>query len=87
MSLFTLHGVNTMGAKIQKYLLVKPKTAIDIDPAVYEALKQITRNNPRLTVNLLIDIALDFIANQKEEDLLKLIAEYYGRKHTTQIPL
>lgn len=83
MSLFTLHGVTTMGAKIQKYLLVKPKAAIDIDPEVYEALKQITLNNPRLTVNLLIDIALDFIANQKEEDLLKLIAAYYGRKHTT----
>lgn len=83
MSLFTLQSVTTMGAKIQKYLLVKPKAAIDVDPEVYEALKQITLNNPRLTVNLLIDIALDFIANQKEEDLLKLIAEYYGRKHTT----
>ena len=83
MSLFTLHSMTTMGAKIQKYLLMKPKTAIDIDPDVYDALKHITQNNPRLTVNLLIDIALDFIANQKEEDLLKLIAEYYGRKHTT----
>ncbi len=72
-----------MSINIQKYLLIKPKAAIDIDPEVYEALKRITLNNPRLTVNLLIDIAIDFIANQKEEDLLKLIAEYYGRKQTT----
>jgi hypothetical protein len=72
-----------MGINIQKYLLIKPKAAIDIDPEVYEALKRITLNNPRLTVNLLVDIAIDFIANQKEEDLLKLIAEYYGRKQTT----
>ena len=64
--------------------MLKPKVAIDIDPDIYEALKQITAKNPRLSVNLLIDIALDYISNLKEEDLLKLITEYYGRKHTTR---
>ncbi|NUO08368.1 MAG: hypothetical protein HUU08_06740 [Candidatus Brocadia sp.] len=67
--------------KLQKYLMFKPKTAIDISPEIYEALCQITVKNPRLSVNLLIDIALDYISNLKEEDLLKLITEYYGRTH------
>ncbi len=64
-----------------KYLLFKPKAAINISPEIYEALQQITAKNPRLSVNLLIDIALDYISNLKEEDLLKLVTEYYGRKH------
>ncbi|WKZ17448.1 MAG: hypothetical protein QY310_08335 [Candidatus Jettenia sp. CY-1] len=62
--------------------MLKPKTAIEIDPEIFEALKQITAKNPRLSVNLLIDVGLDYISNLKEEDLLKLITEYYGRKHT-----
>lgn len=66
-----------------KYLLFKPKAAITISPEIYEALHQITEKNPRLSVNLLIEIALDYVSNLKEEDLLKLITEYYGRKHTT----
>lgn len=73
--------------KLIKYLAFKPKTAIDVDPGIYEALKQITARNPRLSVNLLIDVALDYISNLKEEDLLKLITEYYGRKHTTPTSL
>jgi hypothetical protein len=70
--------------KLSKYCMFKPKTAIaDISPEIYEALKGIAARNPRLSVNLLIDIALDYISNLKEEDLLKLITEYYGRKHTS----
>lgn len=68
--------------KLQKYLIFKPKNALEISPEIYEALKQISAKNPRLSVNLLVDIALDYISNLKEEDLLKLITEYYGRKHT-----
>lgn len=73
--------------KLIKYLVLKPKTAIDVDPEIYEALKQITAKNPRLSVNLLIDVALDYVSNLKEEDLLKLITEYYGRKHTSSTSL
>ena len=73
--------------KLLKYLTFKPKTAIEISPEIYEALKQITARNPRLSVNLLIDIALDYISNLKEEDLLKLITEYYGRKHSLHSPV
>ncbi|MEP9410041.1 MAG: hypothetical protein HRF42_01310 [Candidatus Brocadia sp.] len=73
--------------KLIKYLVFKPKTAIDVDPEIYEALRQITAKNPRLSVNLLIDVALDYISNLKEEDLLKLITEYYGRKHTSSTSL
>ncbi len=69
--------------KLVKYLMLKPKTAIDISPEICDALQQITARNPRLSVNLLIDIALDYISNLKEEDLLKLITDYYGRKHTS----
>ncbi|KAB2834677.1 MAG: hypothetical protein F9K48_05820 [Candidatus Brocadia sp.] len=69
--------------KLLKYLVFKPKTALEISPEIYEALKIITAKNPRLSVNLLIDIALDYISNLKEEDLLKLITEYYGRKQTS----
>ena len=69
--------------KLLKYHVFKPKTAIDISPEICEALQQITSENPRLSVDLLIDIALDYISNLKEEDLLKLITEYYGRKHTS----
>ncbi len=71
-----------MDVKLLKYFMLKPKTAIEIDPEIFEALKQITAKNPRLSVNLLIDVGLDYISNLKEEDLLKLITEYYGRKHT-----
>ncbi|GAB64163.1 MAG: hypothetical protein DWB56_16385 [Candidatus Jettenia sp.] len=71
-----------MDIKLLKYFMLKPKTAIEIDPEIFEALKQITAKNPRLSVNLLIDVGLDYISNLKEEDLLKLITEYYGRKHT-----
>ena len=71
-----------MDIKLQKYFMFKSKQAVDISPEVYEALKKITEKNPRLSVNLLIDIALDYISNLNEEDLLKLITEYYGRKHT-----
>lgn len=69
--------------KLLKYHVIKPKTAIEISPEICEALQQITAKNPRLSVDLLIDIALDYISNLKEEDLLKLITEYYGRKHTS----
>ena len=69
--------------KLLKYHVFKPKTAIEISPENCEALQQITSENPRLSVDLLIDIALDYISNLKEEDLLKLITEYYGRKHTS----
>lgn len=69
--------------KLLKYHVFKPKTAIEIGPEICEALQQITAKNPRLSVDLLIDIALDYISNLKEEDLLKLITEYYGRKHTS----
>ncbi len=72
-----------MNVNIAKYLLLKPKTAIEISPEVYEGLKRITAKNPRLSVDLLIDIALDYITNLREEDLLKLITEYYGRKHSS----
>ena len=41
-----------------------------------ESAKRISSGQTRL-----IDIALDYISNLKEEDLLKLITEYYGRKH------
>lgn len=70
-----------MDIKLLKYFMLKPKTAIEIDPEIFEALKQITVKNPRLSVNLLIDVGLDYISSLKEEDLLKLITEYYGRKH------
>lgn len=69
--------------KLIKYLAFKPKTALEVDPEIYEALKQVTAENPRLSVNLLIDVALDYISHLSEEDLLKLITEYYGRKHTS----
>lgn len=69
--------------KLLKYHVFKPKTAIEISPSIFEALQQITAKNPRLSVDLLIDIALDYISNLKEEDLLKLITEYYGRTHTS----
>ena len=69
--------------KLLKYHVFKPKTAIEISPEICEALQQITAENPRLSVDLLIDIALDYISNLKEEALLKLITEYYGRKHTS----
>ncbi len=69
-----------MDIKLQKYFMFKSKQAVDISPEVYEALKKITEKNPRLSINLLIDIALDYISNLNEEDLLKLITEYYGRK-------
>lgn len=69
--------------KLLKYHVFKPKTAIEISPEICEALQQITAKNPRLSVDLLIDIALDYISNLKEENLLKLITEYYGRKHTS----
>lgn len=71
-----------MNIKLQKYCIFKSKQAVDISPEVYEALKKITEKNPRLSVDLLIDIALDYISNLNEDDLLKLITEYYGRKHT-----
>lgn len=71
-----------MNIKLQKYFIFKSKQAVDISPEVYEALKKITEKNPRLSVDLLIDIALDYISNLNEDDLLKLITEYYGRKHT-----
>ena len=67
-----------MDIKLQKYFMFKSKQAVDISPEVYEALKKITEKNPRLSINLLIDIALDYISNLNEEDLLKLITEYYG---------
>lgn len=70
-----------MNVKLLQYCLFKPKTAIEMDPEILGALNQITAKNPRLPVNLLIDVALDYISNLKEEDLLKLITEYYGRKH------
>lgn len=73
-----------MNIKLLQYCLFKPKTAIEIDPEILESLHQITSKNPRLSVNLLVDIALDYISNLKEEDLLKLITEYYGRKHTSR---
>lgn len=69
--------------KLVKYHVFKPKTALEISPEMYEALQLITAKNPRLSVDLLIDIALDYVANLKEEELLKLITEYYGRKHTS----
>ncbi len=75
-----------MNIKLLQYCLFKPKTAMEIDPEILEALKQITAKNPRLSVDLLIDIALDYISSLEEEDLLKLITEYYGRKHTPRIP-
>ncbi|KKO18473.1 MAG: hypothetical protein DCC43_12770 [Candidatus Brocadia sp.] len=68
--------------KLIKYHLFKSKTALEISPEIYEALQSITAKNPRLSVDLLVDIALDYISNLKEEDLLKLITDYYGRKHT-----
>ena len=69
--------------KLLKYHVFKPKTALEISPEMYEALQLITAKNPRLSVDLLIDISLDYITNLKEEELLKLITEYYGRKHTS----
>lgn len=69
--------------ELLKYFMFRPKTAIEISPEVYDALKKITERNPRLSVNLLIDVALDYISNLNEEDLLKLITEYYGRKRTS----
>lgn len=73
-----------MDSKIFKYFLLhQRKTAVDISPELYEQLKQVTEKNPRLSLDLLVDIALDYIAHLKEEDLLKLITEYYGRKHHT----
>jgi hypothetical protein len=70
-----------MNVKLIKYCMFKPKAALEMDTETLEALKEITAKNPRLTVDLLIDIALDYVASLKEEELLKLITEYYGRKH------
>lgn len=74
-----------MEIKLINYCMFKPKTAIELNPEILEALKQITEKNPRLSVNLLIDVALDYISSLEEEDLLKLITEYYGRKHPPHI--
>lgn len=70
-----------MNVRLKKYLTFIPKTAIDISAEVHKALKNITNRNPRFPVNLLIDIAQDYTSNQNEEDLLKLITEYYRRKY------
>ncbi len=69
--------------KLLKYHVFKSKTALEIKPEMYKALQSTTAKNPRLSVDLLIDVALDYITNLKEEELLKLITEYYGRKHTS----
>ncbi|MGQ3685991.1 MAG: hypothetical protein ACUBOA_13450 [Candidatus Loosdrechtia sp.] len=75
-----------MNVKLIKYCMFKPKSALEIDTDTLEALKKITEKNPRLTIDLLIDIALDYIASLEDEKLLKLITEYYGRKHPPQQP-
>lgn len=70
-----------MNVRLKNYLTFIPKTAIDISAELQKTLKNITTRNPKLSVNLLIDIAQDYTSNQNEEDLLKLITEYYRRKH------
>ena len=70
-----------MNVRLKKYLAFIPKAAIDISAELQKALKNITTRNPRFSVNLLIDIAQNYTSNQNEEDLLKLITEYYRRKY------
>jgi hypothetical protein len=70
-----------MNVGLKKYLAFIPKAAIDISAELQKTLKNITNKNPIFPVNPLIDIAQDYTSNQNEEDLLKLITEYYRRKH------
>ncbi|OHB82784.1 MAG: hypothetical protein A3J73_03060 [Planctomycetes bacterium RIFCSPHIGHO2_02_FULL_38_41] len=70
-----------MNVRLKKYLAFIPKMAIDISAELQKTLKNITTRNPKYSVNLLIDIVQDYTSNQNEEDLLKLITEYYRRKH------
>jgi len=70
-----------MNVRLKKYLAFIPKAVIDISAELQKALKNITTRNPRFSVNLLIDIAQNYTSNQNEEDLLKLITEYYRRKY------
>jgi predicted glycosyltransferase len=70
-----------MNVGLKKYLAFIPKAAIDISAELQKTLKNITNKNPIFPVNSLIDIAQDYTSNQNEEDLLKLITEYYRRKH------
>ena len=53
----------------------------DITSGIYVALKQTNTKNPGISIHFIINIALDYISNLKE-DSLKLITNYYGRKHT-----
>ena len=52
----------------------------DITSGIYVTLQQINAKNPKIFIHFIINTALDYVSNLKEYPL-KLITNYYGRKH------